>query len=156
MARACSVDSSKREVREAGEGRKFGKYRLWIMCSPFVKKATSHQRVGNRVVMKFEFHNVICSCMDEPRDCHTKLSKSERERQISYDITYMWNLKYGTNELIYETDPQTQKTDVHLPRGMEDKGDLYREFRIGGWKLLYIEWITRSYNLAQGTILNIL
>jgi len=24
---------------------------------------------------------------------------SERERQIPYDITYVWNLKYGTNEL---------------------------------------------------------
>ena len=24
------------------------------------------------------------------------LSKSERVRQISYDITYMWNLKYDT------------------------------------------------------------
>ena len=35
--------------------------------------------------------------------------KSERERQISYDINYMWNLKYDTNELIYEAeiDPQT-------------------------------------------------
>ena len=30
--------------------------------------------------------------------------KSHRERQILYDITYMWNLKYDTNELIYETD----------------------------------------------------
>ena len=27
-------------------------------------------------------------------------SKSDRERQIPYDITYMWNLKYDTNELI--------------------------------------------------------
>ena len=26
--------------------------------------------------------------------------KSERERQIPYDITSMWNLKYGTEELI--------------------------------------------------------
>ena len=25
-----------------------------------------------------------------------------RERQISYDITYMWNLKNDTNELIYK------------------------------------------------------
>ena len=35
--------------------------------------------------------------------------KSERERQIPYDITYMWNLKYGTNESIYkiETDSPT-------------------------------------------------
>ena len=27
--------------------------------------------------------------------------KSERERQIPYDITYVWNLKHDTNELIY-------------------------------------------------------
>ena len=45
--------------------------------------------------------------MDATRDYHTKLSKSERERQIPYDITYMWNLKYDTNEFIYETDSQT-------------------------------------------------
>ena len=25
--------------------------------------------------------------------------KSERERQISYNIAYIWNLKHGTNEL---------------------------------------------------------
>ena len=35
----------------------------------------------------------------------------ERQRQIPYDITYMWNLKYNTNEHIYEseTDSQTRK-----------------------------------------------
>ena len=40
---------------------------------------------------------------------HSKQSKTQRERQISYDISYMWNLKYDTNELIYEikTDSQT-------------------------------------------------
>ena len=31
--------------------------------------------------------------MDGSRDYHAKLSKSNRERQISYDITYMKNLK---------------------------------------------------------------
>ena len=42
-------------------------------------------------------------------DDHTKLSKPGRKRQKSYNSTYMWNLKYNTNELIYETktDPQT-------------------------------------------------
>ena len=35
--------------------------------------------------------NVICSNMDRPRDYHTKWTKSKRG-QISYDITYMWNL----------------------------------------------------------------
>ena len=49
-------------------------------------------------------NNAICSNMDGPRDYHTKSSKSGREKQISYDITYMWNLKYDTNELIYKTE----------------------------------------------------
>ena len=42
------------------------------------------------------------------RDYHTKCSKSDRERQKPYDITYMWNLKYDTNELIYETETDSQ------------------------------------------------
>ena len=33
--------------------------------------------------------------MDGPRDYHTKWSKPDRETQIPYDITYMWNLKKG-------------------------------------------------------------
>ena len=35
-------------------------------------------------------------------------SQSERERQIPYDITYMCNLKYDTNEPIYETETDSQ------------------------------------------------
>ena len=45
--------------------------------------------------------------LDGPRDSHTKWSKSERTRQIPYYITYMWNLKYDTNELICERETQT-------------------------------------------------
>lgn len=39
--------------------------------------------------------------------------KSDQERQITYDTTYMWNLKQDANELIYETDIdlQIQKGD---------------------------------------------
>ena len=32
----------------------------------------------------------------------------ELERQISYDITHMWKLKYGTKELIYKTETDSQ------------------------------------------------
>ena len=42
--------------------------------------------------------NAFCSNMDWTRDSHTEWSKSERESQIPYDITYFWNLIYGTNE----------------------------------------------------------
>ena len=52
---------------------------------------------------KNEWNNAICSNMDGLRDYHTKWSKSDRERQISCDIAYMWNLKKGSNELISKT-----------------------------------------------------
>ena len=50
-----------------------------------------------------EGHKFICSNMNGPRDCHTKWSKSGRERQIEYGITYRCNLKIDTNALIYRT-----------------------------------------------------
>ena len=37
--------------------------------------------------------SVLSGDVDGPRDCHTEWSKSNEEIQISYDITYMWNLK---------------------------------------------------------------
>ena len=37
--------------------------------------------------------------MDATRD-----SQPKSERQIPYDITYMWNLKFGANEPIYKTE----------------------------------------------------
>ena len=58
---------------------------------------------------KKEQNNAICSNMDGPRDCQNEWSKSDTERQISYDITYMWNLKKrgGTNELIYKMEVES-------------------------------------------------
>ena len=69
---------------------------------------THTHRVKYYSAIKKEWNNVICRNMDGPRNCHTKGNKSDRERQILYDITYMWNVKYDTNELIYE-----RKTGSH-------------------------------------------
>ena len=45
--------------------------------------------------------------------------KSDRERQIPPDITYIWNPIYGTNEPIYgkETNSWTWRIDLWLPSG---------------------------------------
>ena len=54
-----------------------------------------------------------CSNMDEPRDYHTEWSKSDRERQISYDNTtcgIKWTYKT-------ETDAQTSKTNLPKEKG---------------------------------------
>ena len=49
--------------------------------------------------------------MDRPRDYDPKWSKSDRERQISNGIIYMWNLflKNDTNKYTHKTeiDPWT-------------------------------------------------
>ena len=41
-------------------------------------------------------------------DLETIILSEVRKRQISHDITYTWNLKNDTNELIY-------KTEIGLP-----------------------------------------
>ena len=57
-----------------------------------------------------EWNNATCHNMDGPRDDHTD--------------TFMWNLKYDTDEPIYETegDSRSQRTGVWLPGGGEWRG----------------------------------
>ena len=45
--------------------------------------------------------------------------KAERGKQISYNITYMWNLENDIDELICKTvaETQTYRTNVWIPRG---------------------------------------
>ena len=59
------------------------------------------------------------------------------QRQIPYNITYMWDLKYDTNELICETevDSQTYRTDLRLSRGRRAEGRRNCKFEIRRCKL---------------------
>ena len=98
----------------------------------------------------------ICSNVDGPRDDRTKWSRSERETntmwyhldvesKIWHKSTYLWN----KNRL---TDTETR---LWLPR-LVGRGGKNWEFGISRGKLLHIEWINRSYYIAQGTIFSIL
>ena len=40
-----------------------------------------------------------------------------------YHITYMWNLKYDTNEIVYKTETDSQRTDFWLPGVGGDEGE---------------------------------
>ena len=59
----------------------------------------AHMYNGILLSHTMKWNCVICSEMNGPRDDHTKWCKSERERQIPYNITYMWNLKYDKMNL---------------------------------------------------------
>ena len=73
--------------------------------------------------------------------------KSDRERQIPYDITDTWNLKYGANELIYDTKTgsQTYRTDVWLPWVREGhRVETDWESGISSRKLVCTGWINNK------------
>ena len=103
---------------------------------------------NNRVLLshKNEWNNAICSSMVGPWDDHTKWRKSERERQIPYDLTNMWTLKYDTDELTYkaETDSHTKRTDLGLPRGNRARGGMAWECGVNRCILLHGEWINNK------------
>ena len=108
---------------------------------------------------KKEWNNAICGNTDGTRDYPTECHKSETERQIAHDIISMCNLKYDTNELIYETEThsQTHGTDLWLPRESVGGGGMDWEFEISRCKLLYIfqeNWIIWLYTRNEHNTVN--
>ena len=77
--------------------------------------------------------------MDGPRDRddHTKWSKPDREKQILYDITYMWNLKNNTNECICKTETDSDIENKLVVTEGERGGGTNWEFGINRYTLLY-------------------
>ena len=57
----------------------------------------------------------------------------------------MWNLKYDTNELIYETETDSDIEDRRVvAKGVEGGRGMDWEFGISRCKLVYIEWINNK------------
>ena len=84
---------------------------------------------------KKERNSVICRDVDGPRDCDTEWGKSEREKQILYINTYMWNLEkwYRWTSL----QGRNRDTDVEN-KGMDTKGETREVGWIGRLELTYI------------------
>ena len=74
---------------------------------------------GTLLSHKKEQNNAICSYIDGPKDCYIEWSKSDRERQISYGITYMGNLKKWCKWTYLQS--RNRVTDI------ETKGERVRE-----------------------------
>ena len=69
------------------------------------KEDMVHIYNGILLSRKKERNWVICRDVDGSSDCHTEWSKSNREREMSYDIDYMQNLRRNdTNELMYKAE----------------------------------------------------
>ena len=77
--------------------------------------------VSAPIQRRFRLH---LSHIGGPGDYHTEWNRSDRQEEMSYDITYTWNLNYNTNELIYKTrnrltDVGNKFTDITVGRGEE-------------------------------------
>ena len=62
------------------------------------KEEEVHIYHGILLSYKKEKNLAICNNIDGTRGYCTEWSKSDRERQMLYDFTYMWNLKSKINK----------------------------------------------------------
>lgn len=75
---------------------------------------------------KMEQNCAICRGMDGPRDCLEKFRiRSQKEKQILYINTYMWNLAKGIGEPIC----RNRETDVESK--LDTKGGKELNRRLG-------------------------
>ena len=59
-----------------------------------------------------------------------KVSQTEKDKYHMIVLTYMWDLKLDTNELIYKTeiDLQIQKTNLWFPKEIDEVEEINSEF----------------------------
>ena len=77
------------------------------------KEELVHIYNGILLSHKKEQNRAICRDMAGPRDCYTEWSESERERQISYDSAYMWNLKKLIQMNLFTKQKQTHREQIY-------------------------------------------
>ena len=92
--------------------------------------------------------------MGRPRDYHSKWRRSERERQISHDITYMWNLKYDTKNSSMKQKQTHKENRLGTDKGEEEVGEINWEFGISRCKLINKILLYNTGNYSQYPVIN--
>ena len=66
--------------------------------------------IHNRILLNYKKEHIWVSSdeVDEPRNCYTEWSESERERSISYSNAHIQSLENGTEEFIYRAAMEKQ------------------------------------------------
>ena len=89
----------------------------------------------------------FCNNMHGLRVYHAKHTISKRERQIPYNIIYMWNLKYTQINLSMKLTDIDKKN--WICQGRMSRGGSNWKFGISRYKLLYIGWINNNVLLYK-------
>ena len=87
------------------------------------------------------------SCLENPMDreawqtmVHGVTESDTTETTRHAHTTYMWNLKYGTNDPLY-IQKQTHRRGVVVAKGEGGGGGIDWELGISRYQLLHVEWI---------------
>ena len=104
------------------------------------KEDVVHIYSGILLSHKEERNTAICRDVDGPRDCPTEWSKSEREKQILYNIAYMWNLeKWYKWTYLQSRNRDTDIENKHMDTKERKRGGMNWEIGIDIYTLLYIK-----------------
>ena len=82
---------------------------------------------------KREWNNGICGNMGGPRDYHINWSKSDRERQISYNIAHMWNLIFFKGCKWTYLQDRNRLTDIKKQTYGYQRGNMVGRNKLGTW-----------------------
>ena len=116
---------------------------VWLMCSRNSKVALIYN--GILLSHKMEQNWVICRDADGPRECHREWSKSEREKQISYIIAYMWNLEKWCKWSYLQS--RNRDTDVeNKPMDPKGEGGGWEELGDWDWHTYTSDTMYKTYN----------
>ena len=97
-------------------------------------------------VIKKELNLAMWNNMDEPRGYYTKWNKSERERQILDDLTYMWNQENKNKWTSITKQKHSHRYKVWLVVARREGVREKREVNISSYK-----WVT-VYTVQCGRI----
>ena len=101
------------------------------------------------VSCKKEQHNAICNNMDDLEFVILSEVKSDTERQILYDVAYMWNLKKKKRTYL-QTRSRVMDVKNKLMVTRISKGGINGETGIDIYILLYIQQITNNFLSSTG------
>ena len=79
----------------------------------------------------------------------SEISQKEKDKYLMTYNTYMWNLKYGTNEPTYKTGKTHRHGEqIYSCQGGGGGSGMDGEFGVAGCQLLPLEWV------GPGALLN--
>ena len=87
---------------------------------------------------------------DGTGDSHSEWSKSERKRQIPYNITYIWNLINSKNEAFHRKENHGHGEETCGCQGGMGGSGMEWELGVNRCRLLPLEWISNEILLCRG------